>query len=202
MPSCWVGSSNVSPVWSRGRASRYWSDFALRARSVEPLSICSAAMTKYGQRMPCCGNSSSLQLGRSRPKLTTLDRVTLLFAAAKTPAWRESLMLIKPETLLRWHRQGFRQFSSMKSRRGQRRPRIPAETIALIKQMARENQLWGAERIRGELLKLRIAVSKRTVQKHTRVARPATPGGQSWETFIANHAERVWSCDFVQTYDR
>jgi hypothetical protein len=65
--------------------------------------------------------------------------VTLLFAAAKTPAWRESLMLIKPETILSWHRQGFRLFWRMKSRRGQRRPRIPAETIALIKQMAREN---------------------------------------------------------------
>lgn len=111
-------------------------------------------------------------------------------------------MLVKPETILRWHRQGFRLFWRAKSRRGQCRPRVAAETIALVKQMATENRLWGAERIRGELLKLGIRVSKRTVQKYMRGARPTTSGGQSWETFIANHAEQIWSCDFVQTYDR
>lgn len=137
-----------------------------------------------------------------KPKLTTLDRLIVLFAAARSPAWRESLMLVKPETILRWHRQGFRLFWRVKALRGQRRPRLQAETVVLIKKMASENRLWGAERIRGELLKLSIAVSKRTVQKYMRGVRPTKPSGQSWETFIASHAEAIWSCDFVQTYDR
>jgi transposase InsO family protein len=66
--------------------------------------------------------------------------------------------------------------------------------------MAAENRLWGAERIRGELLKLGVRVAKRTVQRYMRGVRPATPrGGQSWRTFLRNHT--VWACDFLQTYD-
>ena len=67
--------------------------------------------------------------------------------------------------------------------------------------MARDNRLWGAERIRGELLKLEIRVSKRTIQKYLRMAHPRRPNGQRWKTFIRNHAHETWVCDFVQTYD-
>jgi transposase InsO family protein len=67
--------------------------------------------------------------------------------------------------------------------------------------MARDNRLWGAERIRGELLKLGIRVAKRTVQKYMRSARPRRPSGQSWATFLRNHLHQIWACDFVQTYD-
>jgi hypothetical protein len=74
------------------------------------------------------------------------------------------------------------------------------EVIALIQRMATENRLWGAERIRGELLKLGIRVAKRTVQRYMRGARPPSPHrGQSWATFLRNHT--VWACDFLQTYD-
>jgi transposase InsO family protein len=67
--------------------------------------------------------------------------------------------------------------------------------------VAANNRLWGAERIRGELLKLGISLSKRTIQKYLRRLRETRPPGQSWETFLANHRDVIWSCDFVQTYD-
>jgi hypothetical protein len=69
-------------------------------------------------------------------------------------------------------------------------------------EMANDNRTWGAERMRGELLKLGVVVTKRTIQKYMRMARKGTsPGGQAWSTFLKNHAHEIWSCDFVQTYD-
>src|SRR5439155_4507914 len=81
------------------------------------------------------------------------------------------------------------------------KPKVAAETIALIRQMARANRLWGAERIRGELLKLGIRVCKRTIQKYMRTVRTHQPRGQTWATFLRNHAAQVWACDFLQVTD-
>ncbi len=67
--------------------------------------------------------------------------------------------------------------------------------------MARDNRLWGAERIRGELLKVGIRVAKRTVQKYMRSARPRPPPGRSWATFLRNHMHQIWACDFIQIHD-
>ena len=67
--------------------------------------------------------------------------------------------------------------------------------------MAAKNPLWGAERIRGELLKLNIKVAKRTIQKYLRQARPTRPSNQNWNTFLRNHSKEVWSCDFVRVTD-
>src|SRR5215470_15879967 len=67
--------------------------------------------------------------------------------------------------------------------------------------MATHNRLWGAERIRGELLKLDIHVSKRTIQKYMQHARPKRPYGQSWKAFLRNHAAEVWACDFLHVPD-
>jgi putative transposase len=67
--------------------------------------------------------------------------------------------------------------------------------------MARENPLWGADRMRGELLKLDIRVSKRTIQRYLRQARPSRPSGQSWSAFVRNHAGEIWACDFLQLSD-
>ena len=75
------------------------------------------------------------------------------------------------------------------------------DTIDLIKEMAISNATWGAERIRGELLKLGVVVSKRTIQKYMRQVRPPGKSSQSWETFIRNHTNDVWACDFLQLYD-
>src|SRR5258708_12399670 len=81
------------------------------------------------------------------------------------------------------------------------RPKISPEVIVLIREMAQHNRLWGAERIRGELLKLDICVCKRTIQKYMRHVRLSRPRGQTWATFLRNHAKEVWACDFLQVTD-
>src|SRR5919112_564484 len=98
-----------------------------------------------------------------RPRLTSTDRSLLVLLASRVGAWKEALLIVQPDTLLRWHRQGFRLFWKRKSRARARAPRIPAATIAIIQQMAINNRLWGVKRIQGELLKLDIKVSKRTI---------------------------------------
>jgi putative transposase len=138
-----------------------------------------------------------------RPVLTPADRLRLIILARLTHGWRSALLLVQPGTLLRWHRQGFRLLWRAKSAAASKRPQVPEETVALIKQMAAENRLWGAERIRGELLKLGLRVGKRTVQRHMRATRPPQPraGGQTWAAFVRNHAEAIWACDFLQVPD-
>jgi len=136
----------------------------------------------------------------NRPRLRRCERGVLAFLAARIPSWRSALLIVKPATLIRWHREGFRSFWRAKSKTPSREPRIGAEVAALIRRMAVENRLWGAERIRGELLKLGIRVAKRTVQKYMRRARSPSPSdGQAWQTFLKNHT--VWACDFLPTYD-
>jgi putative transposase len=137
------------------------------------------------------------------PVLTPADRLRLILLARLARGWRAALLIVQPETLLRWHRQGFRLVWRARSATGSRRPQVSAETGATIKRLATENRLWGAERIRGELLKLGIPVSKRTVQRHMRAVRPARPrgGGQTWATFVRNHAAAIWACDFLPIVD-
>jgi len=123
------------------------------------------------------------------------QRFTMGLAARMAPAWRDATLLVQPATILRWHRAGFRVFWRRRSRLSGRPPTARA---ALIREMATHNPRWGAERLRGELLKLGIRVCKRTVQRYMRCARPRGDG-QSWSTFLRNHL--AWACDFVQTYD-
>jgi transposase InsO family protein len=136
-----------------------------------------------------------------RPSFRVHERGLLVLLASLHRHWRDALLLVKPETLLRWHREGFRLFWRRKSSPiGPREPRLAPGVVALVRHMATENRLWGTERIRGELLKLGIRVAKRTVQRYMRGARPAGPrDGQGWRTFLRNHT--VWACDFLQTYD-
>src|SRR5215469_16116759 len=101
-----------------------------------------------------------------RPVYKKTDRLLLVLLARITRTWKQALFLVQPETLLRWHRELFRLFWKHKSKVHARKPRISPETIAFIKDMVTKNWLWGAERIRGELLKLDIRVSKRTIQKY------------------------------------
>ena len=113
--------------------------------------------------------------------------------------WRPALRIVKPETLTRWHRQGFCLFWRRKSKPG--RPRIPTELRLLIKQMAQDNPTWGQERIANELLlKLGLRVSPRTVRKYTPNYSVGGPGkrcqAQRWSTFIRNHAKGIVACDF------
>jgi hypothetical protein len=134
-----------------------------------------------------------------RPHLTNFDRLRLILAARCTQFWQQALFIVQPDTLLRWHRDLFRRYWRRKSKNKRRQPRIAPETIALIKKMAMENRLWGAERIRGELLKLGVRVSKRTIQKYM-PKRRRTPN-QTWATFLKNHAADVWAADFAVAHD-
>ena len=79
--------------------------------------------------------------------------------------------------------------------------RLPQETVDLIKDMAARNRTWGAEWIRGELLEVGVRVSKRTIQNYMRQLRPPGTPGQTWETFLRNHTDDIWACDFLQLYD-
>ncbi len=103
-----------------------------------------------------------------RPKLTNSDRLRLVFLSHFTNFWKQALHIVQPDILLRWHRELFQFYWRRKS---QGKSKILHETISLIQGMAKENRLWGAERIRGELLKLGIEVSKRTVQSNILEAR-------------------------------
>jgi putative transposase len=109
--------------------------------------------------------------------------------------------LVQPDTLLHWHRELFRLYWKRRSKASSHKPKVDAETISLIKKMAKENRLWGAERMRGELLKLGIHVCKRTIQKYMRHVRLPQPGGQKWATFLHNHVEQILACDFLQVTD-
>jgi len=134
-----------------------------------------------------------------RPALRSWERALLVVLASRLHTWRNTILLVKPETVLRWDREGFRLFWKRKSKTSKpRHSRIAPDTIELIRRIALDNRTWGAERIRGELLKLEIRVTKRTIQRHLHAARPRGDG-QGWRTFLRNHT--VWACDFVQTYD-
>ena len=137
----------------------------------------------------------------ARPRLHRDDRVLLLVLARLTRGGRDTLHVVSPDTLLRWHRDLFKIFWRRKSRPKSPPRRITPVVITLIKTMASDNVLWGAERIRGELLKLGIRVSKRTIQKYMRLVRPPGSRGQTWSTFISNHGDDIWACDFLQIYD-
>jgi putative transposase len=136
-----------------------------------------------------------------RPAFQPHERGLITVLAAVLPRWRDALLLVKPETVLRWHSEGFRLLWRWKCRATKApSPRISSDVIELIQRMVTENRLWGAERIRGEMLKLGIHVSKRTIQRHMRAShRPLPPRRQSWHTFLRNHT--VWAGDFLQTYD-
>ena len=137
-----------------------------------------------------------------RPPLDDGDRILMVLLARFNSAWRDALHLVNPDTVLRWHRDLFKLVWRRKSRSGGNQPRrLSRETIELIMSMSRNNVLWGAERIRGELLKLGIRVSKRTIQKYMKLARPPERRGQTWKTFLKNHADDIWACDFLQLYD-
>ncbi len=113
--------------------------------------------------------------------------------------WKDALIIVKPETLIGWHRKGFRLFWRWKSRPG--RPRLPKDIRELIVRMARENPTWGQERVASELsLKLGIYVSPRTVRAYWPWQPNRQPGrtsSQRWRTFVRNHARSLLACDFA-----
>ena len=113
--------------------------------------------------------------------------------------WRDALVVVRPETMIRWHRAGWRLFWRLKSRPG--RPPIPLEIQALIRRMANENPAWGEQRIANEfLVKLGIRLSPRTVSKYLSRRPPGRPRGDlRWSTFLRLHAQGIIACDFLVT---
>jgi putative transposase len=136
-----------------------------------------------------------------RPRFTRTDRMLLVLLARLVRTWQQVLVIVQPDTLLRWHRKLFGWYWKRKSKAASHTPKVAAQTIALIREMATNNRLWGAERIRGELLKLGIRVCKRTIQKYMRGVRTNQPRGQKWSTFLHMHAADIWACDFLQVTD-
>jgi putative transposase len=130
-----------------------------------------------------------------RPRLRRQDRILWAWLSRIWTDWRSSLVIVKPDTVVSWHRQGFRLYWRWKSRhRGDGRPAVPRRVRDLIRHMSKANSLWGAPRIHGELLKLGIEVSQATVSKY--MVRHRKPPSQSWRTFLNNHAKDLVSIDF------
>jgi transposase InsO family protein len=129
-----------------------------------------------------------------RPRLKTKDRAFWLWLARSWDGWRESLIVVKPATVVRWHRQGFKYYWAWKSRHKGERPAVAPEIRDLIRRMSRANPLWGAPRIHGELLKLGIDLSETTVAKY--MIRHPKPPSPTWRAFLDNHLKDLVSVDF------
>ncbi|MBN1814278.1 MAG: transposase [Anaerolineae bacterium] len=138
-----------------------------------------------------------------RPIFTWRDRALFVPLSSKLRTRKNALVIVQPDTVLRWHRELFQWVWKRRSRsKGKRgRPPLTDEIVALIKRLAKDNRSWGAERIRGELLKLGLRVSKSAIQKYIEEVRESHPSRQNWATFLRNHASQIWACDFLQTYD-
>ena len=136
-------------------------------------------------------------VARSLPKLRLRpsDRFLIGMLTDLYDTWKEALLIVKPETVIRWHKEAFRLYWRWKSRHKSRRPKIPQAQINLIKQMANDNPLWGAPRIHGELLKLGFDISEATVLRYM-PKKPRRTTGQQWKTFLRNHSAEIISLDF------
>jgi len=134
-----------------------------------------------------------LQRSAKRPRLTNVDRGLWVLLSRRWCRWKDALVIVKPATVIQWHRAGFRRYWAWRSRPKGGRPAIDPEVRNLIRRMANVN-LWGAPRIHGELLKLGIDVSEATVSKY--LPRPRKPPSQTWRTFLDNHVRTLVSVDF------
>jgi putative transposase len=130
---------------------------------------------------------------RPRLRLTATDRVLWAWLSRTWRDWRSALHMVQPDTVVAWHRRGFRFFWTWKSRRRTGRLGVPTEVRALIRELSTANPLWGAPRIHGELQKLGVVVSQSTVAKYMR--RHPRPPPQTWRTFLANHASQIMAAD-------
>jgi transposase InsO family protein len=128
-----------------------------------------------------------------RPPFISIDRLILGGVCRLFPEMYDALAIVRPDTVIRWHRAGFRSYWRWKSRRRCGRPTVPSEIRRLIREMSIANPLWGAPRIHGELLKLGIEISQTSVAKY--MARRRAPPSQGWKTFLRNHAEGIAAMD-------
>jgi hypothetical protein len=137
----------------------------------------------------------AIALRRAPPRFRLCggDRALLIWIIRLWPSLIGAIQVVQPETILRWHRAGFKAFWRLKSRKRAGRPQIDRGLRDLIRRMSRENALWGASRIHGELLMLGFQVAQSTVSKY--MVRPSKPPSQTWKTFLQNHAEAIAAID-------
>jgi len=132
-----------------------------------------------------------------RPKLCPRDRVFWALLSRLWPNWRSALAIVQPETVVKWHRKGFKLYWRWKSKRGKPgRPPIEPKIRNLIRRMSRENPIWGAPRIVSELALWGHEVVKATVAKY--MVRFRKPPSQTWRMFLANHVADIAACDFFR----
>jgi hypothetical protein len=130
---------------------------------------------------------------RGRVKLSNGDRLFFIWLYRRFPSISRAMLIIRPDTLVRWHRAGFRRYWRRKSRGRIGRPRVDYELRALIWRVSVESAVWGAPRIHGELLKLDFEVAQSTVAKY--MVKPRGPRSQTWRTFLRNHAPDIAAID-------
>ena len=128
-----------------------------------------------------------------RPAFSNIDRLLLVWLSRLVPTTLEALTVVRPETVIRWHRAGFRAYWRFRSRPRGDRPKMPLDIRQLVRDMSVANPLWGAPRIHGELLKLGIEVGQTPVAKYMATGR--RPPSQGWRTFLRNHADGIASMD-------
>lgn len=132
---------------------------------------------------------------RPRPRLSPLDRAFWVALSRLWPRWRESLVVVRPETVVRWHRQGFRRYWRSISTPGPGRPPTPKEVRELIVRMTTENS-WRARKVQAELMKLGFRVSLATVSRYVPKTKPDPTQQQRWMTFLRNHKDVIAGMDF------
>ena len=129
-----------------------------------------------------------------RPRLRQRDRIFWVWLSKLWTGWRSALVIVKPDTVVKWHRRGFKLYWRWRSRKTGR-PKVPQEIRLLIRRMSADNPLWGAPRIQDELHLLGYDVAESTVAKYMRRRRPGPPS-QTWRSFLKNHMGCTSACDF------
>ena len=137
---------------------------------------------------------AALQRSVKRPRLHRRDRIFWVWLSRLWRGWRSSMIVVQPETVLRWHREGFRLYWRWKSRSRCGRPKLGAEIRAVIRRMSRDNPTWGRRRIRSELHLLGYEVAELTVAQY--MVRGRRPPSQGWRVFLNNHTREIAAIDF------
>ena len=157
--------------------------------------ICSGHRAVALENLALRQQVAALTRSGKRPELRTRDRLFWILLAKGWRDWRSALVVVQPDTVVRWHRQWLRRhWTRLSRRRHPGRPTMSSAIRALVSTMTTANPLWGAPRIHGELAKLGITVSERTVSRLLR--RPRRPRSQTWRTFLTNHVATLVSMDF------
>ena len=141
-----------------------------------------------------------LRRSAKRARLRQRDRVFWVWLSRLWADWQSSLVIVKPTTVIRWHRQGFRLYWGWRSRKRPGRPKIDADIRGLVRRMAHENPTWGVPRIQSELGLLGYAVAESTVAKH--MPRHRKPPSQTWPTFLENHVGDIAGIHFFAVHRR